>query len=136
MDYSNGDKVRIKSKSSGSYTWDDVKDRYNDGVGVIASISGSVLRIRTSDQLDDYEFLTRDVVLFNQKSIMKTLNNMMKKLLDADTQVLAKAEYINGDLELTEKAKNALMVSLFNDKKAELVTLAKEEIAEAEKQTK
>lgn len=69
-----------------------------------------------------------------KQPIMKNLNNMMKKLLDADTQALVKTEYINGDLELTSKAKEALFSMLYTDKKAELVALAKQEILEAKEE--
>lgn len=65
----------------------------------------------------------------NQKP-MKKLNAMMKKLLDADTQKLVKAGFINGDLELTQQGKDALWSILFAANKAELVKLADEVIAE------
>lgn len=66
------------------------------------------------------------------KQIMKTLNNFIKKILDKETQSLMKVEYLNGDLELTEKGKQQLMSILFLANKEELVELANEEIKEAE----
>lgn len=61
---------------------------------------------------------------------MKPLTNMMKKLLDADTQTLVKAGYVNGDLLLTNEGTLALESILFTQNKAELVKLAQEVIDE------
>jgi hypothetical protein len=83
------------------------------------------LRLSISDQ--------RLQLIKQLKSSMGKLNNMMKRLLDADTQTLVKAEYINGDLELTEKGRGALYSVLFADKKADLVALAQGELDEAKK---
>ncbi len=66
-------------------------------------------------------------------SMIKTLSNMMKKLLDSDTQTLVKADYINGDLELTSEGSNALLTVLFVANKAALLTMAQTAIDEAEK---
>jgi hypothetical protein len=65
-----------------------------------------------------------------KKPIMSRLNNMMKRLLDSDTQTLVKAGYINGDLELTDKGQEALDSVLFAANKAELVTLAQADLNE------
>lgn len=67
---------------------------------------------------------------------MKKVSNMMKRLLDADTQKLVKAGYINGDLELTPEGHKALNTILFEENKAKLVKMAEEDIAEAEKESK
>ncbi|MEA2087722.1 MAG: hypothetical protein U9O91_06445 [Candidatus Caldatribacteriota bacterium] len=64
------------------------------------------------------------------KTIMNKLNLMMKCLLDKDTQLLYKAHYLNGDLELTEKGKQALNTILFLANKEELLKMAKEELEE------
>ncbi len=69
-------------------------------------------------------------------SKMKKLGNMMKKLLDSDTQTLVKARFINGDLEITDTGTRALIEILFTDKKTELVKLAQEQIDEEEKECK
>ena len=61
---------------------------------------------------------------------MKTLNTMMKKLLDSDTQALVKAGYINGDLELTAEGRDELMAISFDANKAALVAAAQAKIAE------
>lgn len=66
----------------------------------------------------------------NKTTTMKTLNTMMKKLLDKPTQTLVKADFINGDLELTEEGDAALMTLLFADKKDELVKMAEEKLKE------
>jgi hypothetical protein len=69
-------------------------------------------------------------------TITKKLGAMMKKLLDADTQALVKAGYINGDLELTTDGMKALTAIIFTANKAALVADANEVIAEAEAETK
>ncbi len=62
--------------------------------------------------------------------LMTRLNNMMKRLLDKDTQTLVKAGYVNGDLQITGNGHEALTTLMFEANKAELVKLAEEEIAE------
>ncbi len=68
----------------------------------------------------------------SKKSMASKLGTMMKKLLDADTQVLVKAGFINGDLELTSEGSNELENAIFDDYKAKLVAVAKEKLAEEE----
>lgn len=63
--------------------------------------------------------------------LMKTLSIMMQKLLDADTQTLVKAGFINGDLDLTTEGTKALNAIMFQTNKAALVTLAQEQIDSA-----
>ena len=72
----------------------------------------------------------------NLRKINMKIGTMMNKLLDKDTQLLVKAGFINGDLELTDAGQNALITILFTDRKAELVELAKEIIEEEEKENK
>lgn len=69
-------------------------------------------------------------------SMLTKLNNMMKRLLDKDTQALVKAGYINGDLELTETGKVAIWGILFDTHKSLLVESANADIAEAEEELK
>jgi len=69
------------------------------------------------------------------KKSMK-LSSMIKRLLDQDSQTLYKAEFINGDLKLTEEGKNALMVLIFDDYRSKLVAEAKEKIEEEKKSGK
>ena len=71
--------------------------------------------------------------IISNNTIMNKLSIMMKKLLDKDTQTLVKAGFINGDLDLTGAGQSALNTVLFIEKKAELVKLAEEVLAEAEK---
>ena len=72
----------------------------------------------------------------NNGGLFKMLNQMMKKLLDADTQALIKAGYVNGDLLLTAKGQEALNAILFDANKKALLAMATEEIAEQEKDKK
>lgn len=72
----------------------------------------------------------------SKKTIMKTIKNIAKKLLDADTKKLLQAELINGDLERTEEGTDALLDILFLEKKADMVAVADEIIAESEKRNK
>lgn len=72
----------------------------------------------------------------DKPNIMKRLNNMMKRLLDADTQTLVKAGYINGDLELTDLGRGALIVILFDVHKSDLVAEAAESLKEEEEKGK
>jgi hypothetical protein len=68
----------------------------------------------------------------NKTSFMKTLGTMFKKLVDADTQALVKAGYINGDLELTDEGKNELMALVFDANKAALVVAAQAKLTQKE----
>lgn len=88
----------------------------------------------------NYKILSRDYSSLTpfikyqptNKPIMKTLTTMMQKLLDAPTQTLVKAGYINGDLELTNEGNNALMAILFVANKDALVADAQTKL-DAEK---
>lgn len=75
--------------------------------------------------------IRNEITKVNTKN-MSTIGNMMKRLLDADTQTLVKAGYINGDLELTEAGKKALWAISFTANKAALVAEAQEAL-DAEK---
>lgn len=66
-------------------------------------------------------------IVLNQKNnskMIQTLSSMLKRLLDADSQTLYKAGFINGDLELTDEGEKALMGILFDANKAALVVEA------------
>lgn len=71
--------------------------------------------------------------LANQK-IMKRLSNFIKKAVDADTQELIKAGFINGNLEPTAEGWEANREILWFSNHEALVKLAKERNAEAEKE--
>ena len=66
----------------------------------------------------------------NNKNYMKSLKGLMSRILDADLQKLYKADYLNGDMALTDEGKSELLNILFVEKKAELVTRAEEKLAE------
>jgi len=90
-----------------------------------------------SYQKDDYPIISAEESLKGSgetisqpKKTMNKLNSMMKRLLDKDSQTLYKANFINGDLELTEKGHNSLMAILFTANKAELVKQAEDELKE------
>lgn len=68
-----------------------------------------------------------------KKSTMSKLTTMFKSLVDADTQALRKAGFINGDLEITCEGQNELNVILFQANKAALVAVANAKIAEEAK---
>lgn len=67
----------------------------------------------------------------NKNNKMSKVGNMMQRLLDADTQKMVKAGFINGDLELTDNGKKVLWAIIFSANKAEFVKEADAAIAEA-----
>lgn len=88
--------------------------------------------------LDGPRFFTFDAQTFTNLSLnntkpMNKLNSMMKRLLDADTQTLVKAGFINGDLELTNDGRNALWAIIFEQNKPALVAEATAKLAEEKK---
>lgn len=86
----------------------------------------------TTYELGDYTVLNGS----NNNSMLQTVGAMLKRLLDADSQKLYKAGFINGDLELTDEGTSALMSVLFDANKAALVKEAEEVIAEEERKSK
>lgn len=72
----------------------------------------------------------------NSITLMKKLSNFVTKCVDADTQALLKAGYINGDLEPTEKAFDKIDEINFFANRAALVVAANEEIAAEEAEAK
>lgn len=66
-----------------------------------------------------------------KKTVMKKLNNFLKKLVDADTQELLKAGLLNGDLELTCQGIYELQAIMFFANKDAMVARAKEINVEA-----
>ena len=68
-------------------------------------------------------------------NIPMKLNSMMKKLLDKATKTLVKADYINGDLQLTPKGKEALDTLVFEQHKETLVKMAEEDLKEEKKKS-
>jgi hypothetical protein len=68
--------------------------------------------------------------IYNNNKTMK-ITNLVKKILDKDTQILVKAGFINGDLQLTEEGTQELLGLLFLENKTKLVEIANEKINEA-----
>lgn len=134
MKFKVGDKVRVIAHR-GFHRW-------NLGrVGTIVYVTGinyDYLVRFESEQFDkdwgfedDLERWGREESSTIKQSITMKVTNLVKRLLDADTQALVKAEYINGDLELTEKGQTELLSLVFLDKKADLVKLAQDELDES-----
>ncbi len=67
---------------------------------------------------------------------MRKLSNFIKKSVDADTQELLKAGFINGDLEPTSTGEEELKQIQWFANLPALVARAKELNAEAEKESK
>lgn len=74
--------------------------------------------------------------LIPKKTIMKKLTNYIKKAVDANTQELLKAGFINGDLMPTYEGEQAIKEILWFANYEALVAKAKEINAEAEAQAK
>jgi hypothetical protein len=71
--------------------------------------------------------------IFNQLNFNQTtmkITNLVKKILDEDTRKLVKANFINGDLALTDEGVQELLGLLFLANKDELVKIADEKIKE------
>ena len=91
-----------------------------------------------SNGFSEYQFLTTQEYLNKfkqssdepnkQRTIKMRVSIMMKKLLDKDARTLIKAGYIDGDLELTEKGREANDALDFERNKVELVRLANEDL--------
>jgi hypothetical protein len=81
----------------------------------------------------NFDVQWNDYLIKPTKPTMKTLPTMFKKLADADTQALALADFINGDLQLTSLGKDELLAIIFDANKAALVAAAKARIAETQK---
>jgi hypothetical protein len=64
------------------------------------------------------------------KSLMTQISNVAKKLLDADTRKLIKYGYLDSELNVTSKCREAMDAIQFQAHKTELVALADEEAAE------
>lgn len=108
---------------------DNIRDKDTKETGIVTSYSpcGEYVRINggTSGTRD------RCFELIESKSkIMKKLTPMLKTMLDKKGRTLYKAEFLNGDLELTEEGKSALMTILFEANKEELVKVAEDVIKE------
>lgn len=85
---------------------------------------------------NDIELVNSNYVDNNKQTIMQKVGIMFKKFTDKDTQTLYKAGYVNGNLELTEAGRTALLAVNFDANKAALVASAQEVIAEEEAEKK
>lgn len=95
--------------------------RYDDG-----EVGGA------SEPQESYKLINQNKIT----TIMKTVTTFFKKLTDSKVQALSKAGYINGDLEPTQKAKDAISEILFFTHYEELVDRAEKEIKEEEESNK
>ena len=127
-----GDRVRCKNCD---YSWGEAE-------GVIVGVCDSYFKVKIhkaenddwkhcNDGIWGYRGSELEVLTDKKTNIMTKLNSMMKRLLDASTKKLIKADYINGDLQLTEKGKEALNTIVFEQNKEELVKMAEEDLKEA-----
>lgn len=128
--------VGMRIKNVGSYSTNKCDPNTNSGkTGIITDIGDEWVNVK----YDDGAFGSSNepwkyYKIINKKTLMNKVSNMMKKLLDADTQKHIKAGFINGDLDITQAGKDALIELYYSEKKAELTKVADEVIAEAEKQ--
>ena len=116
---------------------DKIKVIYNDN-GTQEYV-GQERTIERVDANDFYCYKLRGInSCFSQQEVqlisMNKLNAMLKRLLDADSQTLYKAGYINGNLELTDKGNKALSALVFDANKATLVKSAQEDLDEEAKE--
>ena len=125
--FKKGDKVKATRACSGA-----VAGQIYEVEKPSFSLNGIALRGTSCSCLIGWE-LVEELQTNKKTTIMKTLKGLMSRLLDKETQTLYKADFINGDLELTEKGKKQLMELLFLANKVELVKQAEAELAEAEK---
>lgn len=150
MNFNIGDTVRFSAGSICSGNTFEAKnlglERYVEGKsiqensdnGVWRMCEGTVAAVKPSKQniqyvyvgvqYEGYQYVLQQnsLELVIKNKTMKKIGIMMRKLLSPETQELVKAEYINGDLELTTEGREALMSILFTVHKEELVKLAKE----------
>lgn len=134
-DWQVGDQFRVVGRNPKN-----IGDGYEGQIGTIiladfSNVENPLYGIEFNNGLKVYRWSDRGDMELIRKStnIMKKVGSMFKRLVDADTQALYKAGYINGDLELTEKGSKELMVILFDANKKSLVDAANQEIVEEEK---
>lgn len=66
-------------------------------------------------------------------TMSQILNPLAEAMLDKDTKNLIKTGYLNSDLSITDKAKNAMWTMALQERKAELAKLANAELEKEEK---
>jgi hypothetical protein len=125
-----GDKVRVKDTGHVSI----VRTYQTDGTYpyILEDKDADKVNFYASNELEVLESKVRNSETKKQTITMK-ITNLVKKLVDADTQALIKAGYLNGDLELTSQGRAELETIAFTANKEALVALAKEKVAEESK---
>lgn len=77
-----------------------------------------------------HSYFPSDLIKINN-SYNKPMS-LFKRLVDKSIRILYKVNYLNGNLELTEKGKQELLSILFEQNKEELVKSAEKELKEEE----
>lgn len=132
MKFKAGDKVKMKRNCSGTIKNYIYELKKSNSRGELKEILFAWKGVNNADADEGcfcesyWELITSS----KQKTIMTKLNQMMKKLLDADTRKLIKSGFINGDLEFTDEGKEALYAILLEKFKPELLVMAEEQIKE------
>ena len=73
-----------------------------------------------------------DKIIINNIKHMENLTPIQQATMDEDAKKLYKAGFLYSDMNLSDRGNQALVALLFAEKKAELVKLAEERIAESE----
>ena len=132
--YQVGDIIEVFGTSRGNYT--------TDKAIVKKIIDGKHINYEGCEGHSGFGYTNyaaiNDVRLINHESkndsiINKSMNKislMMKKLLNPDLQTLVKANFINGNLDLTDEGQKALNTILFSSNQKELVEMAEAKLDE------
>jgi hypothetical protein len=106
--------------------------KYVDGIASMANPFHSLPPISFSDSVDALSYgLTTTKIKPNKKTIMSTLTKFAKKLFAPEVVTLIDAGFIDDcGSGLTGNGKEALLVIIYEEKKAELVKKAEEVLAE------
>lgn len=105
--------------------WDGPIEQYHDCGGIARDNHGWYM---SEDKLMHTSHHVGE--LTTKQPIMQKLNSMLKRILDSESQTLYKAGYLNGDLELTNRGRDALNAILFTENKAKLVAAAQADLDE------
>ena len=100
--------------------------------GIVGKINGESFCIWSNDKAW-VEILNKDPTINKNTSKIMKINRTLKRILNKNLRDLYKADYINGDLELTEKGKNVLFSILLEEYEEELAKEAREELKEIKK---
>lgn len=144
-----GDKVKAVTNSEGAIISNPCDELIRGEIGEIRHVSDTGFRINgCGHNYGDYDPSRRLVLIIpaeddrnhDRISINNLTNNMSQILnpnaeamLDKDTKNLIKTGYLNPDLSITDKARNAIWTMALQERKEELSELAE---AELEKEAK